>query len=126
MALALTVHIVLLVVRVLRVAADERALVRPAQGLAALLLVQLVLGLATWIVKYGWPVWLGPAWFGLAENDFVVVAEEALQAYLATAHVAVGSLILATSLLVSLRSLRLIRGSAAAATPRVQPLELAV
>ncbi len=86
MALALAVHIGLLLARVLKVVRDQpanvrRPLVRPAVGLAALLLRSVGLGLGTWIAKYGWPAWLGPAWFGLGERDFVVVAEGALQAH---------------------------------------------
>ncbi len=60
--------------------------------LAILVLVQFVLGLATWVVKYGWPVWF--------ENipiaaSFVVAEKSWWQMNLVTVHVATGSLILA-------------------------------
>jgi len=114
-ALALGVHIVLLLVRVLKSAGREpapgsTALLRPAVGLALLLVAQLGLGLGTWIAKYGWPTWLGAN-----DLDFVVQAEGRLQAQVTTAHVALGSLILVTSLLIALRSLRLVRGRGQAA-----------
>jgi cytochrome c oxidase assembly protein subunit 15 len=72
------------------------------------MLLQIALGLGTWIVKYGWPVWLGGGdyWAG-----FVVQAESRLQAHVTTAHVAIGSLILALTVVIALRSLRLVRGT---------------
>ena len=59
---------------------------------------------ATWIVKYGWPAWLGELRLGADIRRSRPKA--ALQALITTAHVATGSLILATSLLVALRSCR--------------------
>ena len=120
-AVALTAHVVLLVVRVLETARGQWALVRPAAALGMLLLVQLGLGLGTWLVKYGWPTWLGNN-----ELNFVVRAEGPLQAYVATLHVAVGSLVLVTSLLVALRSLRLVRGRSGMSSQTGRPLELVV
>ena len=59
--------------------------------------------MATWLVKYSWPTWLPPlAWF----ESFTVQAESMTQALTVTAHVAVGSLILATALLLALRATR--------------------
>jgi cytochrome c oxidase assembly protein subunit 15 len=131
-ALALAVHIVWLLVRVVKIARHQSALLRPAVGLAALLFVQLGLGLGTWIAKYGWPTaivpaWLTPTWLAPeGQLDYVVVAEGPVQALLATAHVAVGSLILATSLLVALRSWRLVRGASKATGPVARAMELAL
>jgi len=96
-AIALTAQIGLLLVSV----------VRPAIGLAACVVLQIGLGLGTWIVKYGWPVWLG----GGHLIGFIVQAKGFWQAHVTTAHVALGSLILALSLVVALRSLRLVRGA---------------
>jgi heme a synthase len=107
-ALALLVQVPLLLARVLRSARDESALVRPAVGLSLLILLQIGLGLGTWIVKYGWPIWLGG---GEHLAGFVVQAESSLQAQITTAHVATGSLILGVSLVVALRSWRLVRGA---------------
>ncbi len=107
-ALALLVQVPLLLARVLRSARGESALVRPAVGLCLLVLTQIGLGLGTWIVKYGWPIWLGG---GEHLGGFVVQAESSLQAQITTAHVAAGSLILGVSLVVALRSWRLVRGA---------------
>ncbi|MBS0207336.1 MAG: COX15/CtaA family protein [Planctomycetes bacterium] len=109
LALALTAHIVLAFVCVRRSFAGERLLARPAAALVALLLVQLVLGCATWVTNFGWPTWMH--WLSLAE-DYVIAQEGLLQATVTTAHVAVGSLILATSGVLALRSFRLVRGDA--------------
>ncbi len=131
-AAVLAAHIGWLLVRLIQFARHQPALVRPGVALAALLLVQLALGLGTWMAKYGWPSGLLPGWLSsgwLAHGgqlDYVVVAEGPLLAYLATAHVAAGSLILATSLLVALRSLRLVRGPASATGQVARLLELAV
>jgi len=77
---------------------------RPALILVGLMLVQLTLGVATWVVKYAWPTWL-PQWS--AFNSYTIEAESMLQASIVTAHVAVGSLILAVAMVLSLRSMRL-------------------
>ena len=54
-------------------------------------------------MKYSWPTWLPRlAWF----ESFTVQAESMAQALTVTAHVAVGSLILATALLLALRTTR--------------------
>jgi len=103
-AAALLVHIVLLGVQVFRTQRAERWLTRPALGLVALVVLQISLGAGTWVLKYGWPIWLTD--FGFAA-EYVVSADSRQQAWVTTAHVATGSLILATSLLVALRSMRL-------------------
>ena len=62
-----------------------------ASLLVLLVLTQFALGLTTWVVKFGFPIWF-------ADYDFAqqfVVGEKTLQQMnLITAHVAVGSLIL--------------------------------
>lgn len=60
--------------------------------LLLLICVQFSLGLGTWIVKFGWPVWFENMPFAAT---FVVGEKTFLQMNLITAHVAVGSLILA-------------------------------
>ena len=71
--------------------------------LSILVLVQFGLGLTTWVVKYGWPA-------ALANQEFAanyVVGEKTLtQMNLVTAHVAVGSLILACWTIHALRCRR--------------------
>jgi len=102
-ATVLAVHVCLLAGKTLRGCRAYRWLARPAWGLAALLLVQLALGVSTWIVKYGWPTFLpeGPM------AAYTVTAGSFAQATIVTAHVATGSLILVTSLLIALRAFRL-------------------
>ncbi len=75
-------------------------------GRLLLLLVggQWLLGIATWSVKYGWPILLG-RW--LPQPAFIVQAEGMWQSLIVTMHVAVGSLILATAGLLVVRSTRL-------------------
>ena len=60
--------------------------------LAVLLLGQIGLGFATWVVKFGWPIWFSQLGFAAT---FIVGEKTFWQMNLITAHVAVGSLILA-------------------------------
>ncbi len=76
--------------------------VRRARLLAGLMLVQLLLGAATWVTNYGWPVWFTRYVWTL---EYTVVAGGPWQALLTTAHVAVASLVLVTSLSLTLWSL---------------------
>lgn len=73
--------------------------------LISLMTVQTLLGLGTWVTKYGWPDWaarlLGP-W------DYTVSAGGLVQGLMVTAHVAVGSLTLVTALSLALWSRRLL------------------
>jgi len=106
MAAVLAAHVLALAVRVWREHRQERALRTPAIALAALLTVQIVLGCATWVVNYSWPSWLGDTQW---TADYVVLQEGLPQVLVTTAHVAVGSLILAVAVVATLRSLRLLR-----------------
>jgi cytochrome c oxidase assembly protein subunit 15 len=111
MALALSVHIVLLGVRS---AAAPSPLRRPAFALVGLLLVQVLLGCGAWVTNYGWPVWIGEhAW----SESFVVQAEGGVQALITTAHQATGSLILALAVLAAVRSAGAPVGSPALSLP---------
>ena len=81
-------------------------LVRPSWIVAGLLGLQIILGAAVWVTNFGWPMFAADyRWTA----GYVMVAESRLQAHVTTAHVAVGSLILVTALLLTLRSLRLVR-----------------
>jgi cytochrome c oxidase assembly protein subunit 15 len=78
-------------------------IVRRARLLAGLMLLQLVLGAATWLTNYGVPVWFSEyVW----ELEYTVVAGGAWQAVLTTAHVAVASLVLVTAMSLALWSSR--------------------
>lgn len=76
-----------------------------AGGLAVVALVatQICLGLGSWLVKYGMPRWATAL---LGEMTFVNRADDLVQASIVTSHVAVGSLILAVSLVIALRMAR--------------------
>jgi len=63
-----------------------------ANMLVLLVLSQISLGIGTWIVKFGWPGWFRQ--FNFAAR-FIVPEKSLLQMNLITAHVVVGSLILA-------------------------------
>ncbi len=108
LAAAVAGHALYLATLIVRARRGEGLLLRPALGLAALVLVQVVLGSATWINKYGWPDWF--AQYDFAQR-FLVVPGSAAQMWITTAHVATGSLILATALLLALRLGRLPRAA---------------
>ncbi len=74
--------------------------------LALLVALQLALGAATWINKYGWPAFLADT---SAASHFTVEANSWRQMQITTAHVAMGSLILAVSTILALLSSRMIK-----------------
>ena len=111
MAAAVVVHVVLLNVRMWRSRPRIGALYRPALLLAALAAVQVLLGSGAYVVKYSWPAWLADFQFAAA---YIVQARSPLQSTVVTAHVATGSLILAVSTVLALRSFRLAPARAAA------------
>ncbi|MFN3148639.1 COX15/CtaA family protein [Bremerella sp.] len=78
--------------------------IRFTSTFAVLLIVgQIMLGIAAYTVKYGWPTFLpGGDYFG----SFVVQWESAMQSMIVTGHVAVGSLILACSVMLVAYCLR--------------------
>jgi hypothetical protein len=84
-------------------ARQDRFLVRLAWLLTGLFIIQLALGAATWVTNYGWPLWFTRyVW----QISYTVVAAGPLQAVTTTAHVAVGSLVLGTALVVAIWSRR--------------------
>jgi cytochrome c oxidase assembly protein subunit 15 len=89
---------------------DQR-LARPALLLATLVGAQLVLGILTWRAKYGWPTFL-PIPESWTVSRFTLAAESMEQAITVTSHVAVGSLILATSVCYATRLTRFFIASA--------------
>ena len=107
----LVLHVLLLTWSMIRHFRAVQPLVRLALALLALISVQLLLGAATWIVKFAVPAWAAPWWpFG----TFTIQADGWLQTHIITAHVAVGSLLLATSVALALLSLRMLATTAAA------------
>ncbi|MEK6249548.1 MAG: COX15/CtaA family protein [Planctomycetales bacterium] len=90
----------------------DRSFSRPAALLAGLVSLQLLLGGTTWLFKYGPPGWLRSMF---AETPFVAgwtnTAGAPFASIVLTTHVALGSLILGTSLFLSMRLLRGCRGT---------------
>ncbi len=110
-AAALLVHAVLLLAKTLRTKPHLSKLTMPAVSLVLLIGLQIVLGPATWVVTYGWPTWLAEMPFAAGH---VVHAKSLSQVMIVTAHVAVGSLVLANSVVVAMRTFRFVRVDATA------------
>jgi cytochrome c oxidase assembly protein subunit 15 len=103
LAAILALHIVALVVLIRRRARGIKPLAIFATTLGLLLAAQLALGAATWLVKFSVPAW-ATTWISpvpIADGSW-------LQTHIITAHVAVGSLLLASSVALALYSLRLL------------------
>jgi len=102
LALLIVGHVLLLVWRCLRSGSQSVG----GFCLLALVGIQLLLGVSTWLVKYGLPFW-ATRWFG--EIAFVNREADTLRAAIITSHVAVGSLILVLSVAIALRLGRQLR-----------------
>jgi heme a synthase len=89
-AVLVTLHVVLLTVRIFKDHSDHRRLTRPALFLSAMLLLQLFLGTVSYLGK------------------FTTILRMPIDAtvFLTTTHLAVGALMLVTSLVLTLRSYR--------------------
>lgn len=81
----------------------DLTLSRPAGWLIWFVAAQILLGTGTWIVNYGWPSILEFLPFG---EGFLVRSKGFVDSIIVTAHVAVGSLILATSAVVLVQVFR--------------------
>ncbi|TWU42141.1 COX15/CtaA family protein [Novipirellula artificiosorum] len=81
----------------------DLSLSRNGTLLVGLTAIQVLLGIVTWVVNYGWPSFL--KWFPGASGH-LVESKNYVDAWLVTAHVATGPLILAMSTVVFLRILR--------------------
>ncbi len=89
-----TLHIMLLASMVFVHAHDATRVLRLTACLLALVAVQLALGAGTWIVKFSVPAWAS----SIISPSAAVQEGGWLQTHIITAHVAVGSLLLVTSL----------------------------
>jgi cytochrome c oxidase assembly protein subunit 15 len=123
LAAVLTLHIVILVWLVLRYARSVRPLGGLASILGSLVLLQLALGAGTWIVKFAVPTWAA-AWISVPAHS--VQEGGWLQTHIITSHVAVGSLILVTSLALALYAQRLLPAARAKKSLAVGKLEAAI
>jgi cytochrome c oxidase assembly protein subunit 15 len=81
----------------------DLTLSRPGLVLVGLVSLQIVLGVATWVVNYGWPGFLGQV---SSSSGYLIQAKGFVDSIIVTAHVAVGSLILAVSTMLLVRTLR--------------------
>jgi cytochrome c oxidase assembly protein subunit 15 len=105
----LVLHVAMLAWLVARHCRSIRPMFRLTMALAGLLIVQLLLGVSTWIIKFSVPVW-AEGW--LPGNDFANTAGGWLQTHIVTGHVAVGSLLLGTSVATALLAVRRLASSA--------------
>jgi cytochrome c oxidase assembly protein subunit 15 len=93
-----------LAVGVLRHSEKTSITARRAKILLGLVVLQVLLGLATWVTNYGFPAWFSDYF---RDIGYTVVAEGRLQALITTAHVGAGSLTLVSALSLTLCLLRL-------------------
>ena len=110
-AVALLVHALLLAGTTMFGWRRMTSLTVPAVFVVVFVGLQFVLGPATWVVSYGWPHWFSEMPFAAGHT---VQAKTVSQAMIVTAHVAVGSLVLASSVVAAMRSFRLVRIDATA------------
>jgi heme a synthase len=103
-AAALTGHVLFAAWRLQKLPEGLSGLAGPTVSILALVMVQLLLGLGTYVAKYAFPVWLDG--YSFAAN-FVVQERSLAQSLITTAHVANGSLILFVTVVLALRSSRL-------------------
>jgi len=123
MAAVLTIHVIALSTLVLLYARRVKPLGGLAVALLAFIVVQIGLGAGTWIVKFSVPAWAT----GLISPLRIAVQEGgAMQTHMITSHVAVGSLILGTSVALALYANRLLATSASAGRLTHGRLEAAV
>ncbi|MFG0255628.1 MAG: heme A synthase [Rhodopirellula sp. JB053] len=78
----------------------DLTLSRPAAGLICLVAVQILLGVGTWIVNYGYPPLLDSL---PGSQTYRLESKNLLDAWIVTGHVATGSLILAVTTLLTVR-----------------------
>jgi cytochrome c oxidase assembly protein subunit 15 len=104
-ALLIAGHILASGFKTLRTQSDPW-LTRPTVALMLLVSLQLVLGVGTWVSKYAWPAALGQFEFAAG---YTITANSLVQSLIVTSHVAVGSLILATSVVLAVRAGRLLK-----------------
>jgi cytochrome c oxidase assembly protein subunit 15 len=123
MAAVVSLHIAVLAWLVLFGARRLQPLRALAGTLAGLLILQLVLGAGTWVVKFAAPSW-APDW--LRPGQLAVQDGGWLQTHVITAHVAVGSLMLATSLALALFAVRVLALPWSPRERRVVKLEAAI
>ena len=83
---------------------NQAALRRPVTFLVALLGTQFGMGVATYVMKYGWPSWFADETWAAG---FVIQTKSLAQSLTVTGHVANGSLILAAAVTLAVRAVRI-------------------
>lgn len=116
MAAVLLLHVGMLTFRAARWR-PPMAIRRLSLVLFLLLLSQMILGPAAWVMKYGWPDWVSTS---LATPGYVVQAMDFGRGLVTTAHVVNGSLILAICLLMAIRSFRALNLADSSTRPKVR------
>jgi cytochrome c oxidase assembly protein subunit 15 len=101
LAIGITFHVLTLAVRAACLPIEAKGYRGLGWLVAVLLGIQLLLGLATYVVKYAFPAWLGE--FAFAAG-YVVQEKSWWQSLIATGHVANGSLILFAATMMSVRA----------------------
>lgn len=97
--------------------------VRPvSRAIVVMIVLQLVLGATTYVVKFGWPSWMGGYPYAA---EYVIAEKSFWQTNLVTMHVALGSLILAMSAYQFVRVSRTIYLSESKSVSASAKLELA-
>jgi cytochrome c oxidase assembly protein subunit 15 len=109
LAAALLLHAVLLARWAIVARRLQPAVFWPAVAVVALVFGQVALGGATWVVKYGWPNWVGEYAF---TEGYTVARQTLLAAAVVTAHVAIGSMILTLSSVTAACSFRYLQVAA--------------
>jgi cytochrome c oxidase assembly protein subunit 15 len=104
LAAVLTFHVFIAAWRQRQLPSEGRGLRLIALTAPTLVIIQVLLGVATYVAKYAFPAWLGAYAFAA---HFVVQEKSLTQSLITTAHVANGSLILFVSVFVALRATRL-------------------
>ncbi|MCA9121191.1 MAG: COX15/CtaA family protein [Planctomycetaceae bacterium] len=122
MAVIVTFHAFQLLIVVKQHYSAVHGLQFPVVLLAALVLIQVALGGATWVAKYGWPEFFADYAFAAPHT---IQAKSLLQGLVVTSHVATGSLVLAASVTTFARSLRLVRVPSVALGSSALMMELA-
>lgn len=104
-----------------RNAVNEKSFTLPMWLLQIGVMAQVALGIATWLLNYGWP-WGAEALLAVLPPEWIpslLTARDLRQVLITTAHVAVGSLLLATSGLLAFRAWRGCERTAAVAASLV-------
>ncbi|MDA1052023.1 MAG: COX15/CtaA family protein [Planctomycetota bacterium] len=122
MAVVVIFHVFQLLLIVKQHYGSVTPLQAPVTWLAALFLMQVALGCAAWVVKYGWPEFIAQYSFAAPHT---IHAKSLFQSLVVTSHVAMGSLILAFSVTVLARAVRLVRMPTVALGSSAFILELA-